>query len=167
VITMNLNLISVLLITAFVAPATGQMNTTQTGADYYFGLGTYFYNIDDYNDSLQAYNEVIQINPQDADAWNNMGIDLGLLGRPVDALNAFYKAATINSSYAEPWYNMGVIFDSQGAYENAVQAYDRATIINPSYEKAWYNKDRDQDIIGIPHTSLYLELTNGNNGEGE
>jgi tetratricopeptide (TPR) repeat protein len=38
-------------------------------------------------------------------AWNNNGIDLGMLGKYDEALKAFDRATTINSSYAEAWNN--------------------------------------------------------------
>jgi len=156
----NCRLIPILLLVVLsLAPAMGQINMTEPSAKDWFDGGVYYYNIREYNESLQSYQKYLEINPQDAGAWNNKGIDLALLGRTKDALNAFYAAANINTSYAEPWYNMGMIFDLTQDYNNAVQAYNKAIEINPSYKKAWYNKNRDLDRIGIPHTSLYLELT--------
>jgi hypothetical protein len=34
-------------------------------------------------------------------AWNNKGIDLGMLGKYDDAIKAFDRATTINSSYGK------------------------------------------------------------------
>lgn len=136
-----------------------EMDTAANSATEWFHMGMNLTTQGRYEEAIQAYDKVLEINPRDEEAWNNRGSNLGGLGRYDEALEAFQRAAAINASYAEPWYNIGVILDIKGDFENAVEAYNRATQINPSYQKAWYNKNRDLDIIGIPHTSLYSELT--------
>lgn len=131
-----------LFIIGFTTPAFGQLNATE-----WFDIGITLFNEDRFNDSVQAYDKAIEINPQFAEAFNNKGIDLGLLGRYDEALKAFRTATTINSTYAEAWYNMGVVFDLSGNYRSAIQAYSRAIEINPSYQKAVINKNNDIDII--------------------
>ena len=157
----NSSLIPVLLllIVAFTAPALGQINATQLNETEWFNVALTLYNQDRYNDSLQAYNNVIGIDPLNAVAWNNRGIDLALLGKNDAALMSFGRATSINSSYAEPWYNIGVIYDMEGDLDSAIKAYNRATEINPNYQKAWFNKNQDMDTMGIGHSSLYNELT--------
>jgi tetratricopeptide (TPR) repeat protein len=140
---MRTKMIPILLIMiAFAVPALGQTNTT-----YWFNKAMDLYNQDNISGSIDAYNNVLAIDPQDAQAWNNKGIDLGILGKYDDALQAFDMATSINSSYAEAWYNMGVVYDMQGDLDDAVHAYNKATIINPSYQKALISKNDDIDII--------------------
>jgi len=57
-------------------PGSGQLNATE-----WFDVGLTLYNQERYNDSIQAYDKVIELNPQNAIAWNNKGIDLGMLGK--------------------------------------------------------------------------------------
>jgi Flp pilus assembly protein TadD, contains TPR repeats len=109
--------------------------------------GFNLYNQERYNDSLEAYNRALELDPNDFEAWNNKGIDEGLLGRYDEALKSFENAVAINESYAEAWYNMGVIYDFKGYYYTAVQAYKRATQIDPSYHKALVRKNFDTDIV--------------------
>jgi tetratricopeptide (TPR) repeat protein len=157
----NSRSILVLIFLAFVltVPTLGQQNATQPNETRWFNVGLNLYSQDRYNESLQAYNNVIEINQRNEAAWNNKGIDLSLLGRYDEALVAFDRATSINSSYAEAWYNMGVAYDLKGDLNSAIQAYNKATEINPNYEKAWINKNQDMDVMGIGHTSLYNELT--------
>lgn len=138
----NLSLIPVLLLVIVTTPALGQLNATE-----WFDVGLTLYNQDRYNDSIQAYNKVIDIDPQNAVAWNNKGIDLGMLGKYDEALKSFDSATTVNSSYAEAWYNKGAVHDLQGDYNSAIQDYTRAIEINPSYQKALINKNNDIDIV--------------------
>lgn len=131
-----------LIVIGLTAPASAQLNATE-----WFDIGVTLFNEDLFNDSVQAYDKAIEMNPQFAEAFNNKGIDLGLLGRYDDALKALSNATTINSTYAEAWYNMGVILDMKSDYDSAIQAYSRAIAINPSYQKAIMNKNNDIDII--------------------
>ena len=157
----NSSLIPVLLllIVAFTAPALGQINATQLNESELYNVGMVLYTQDRYNDSLQAFNEVLDINPLNAYAWKMRGIDFGYLRNYNEALFSFYRAASINSSDAEIWYNIGRIYDLEGDLDSAIKAYNRATEINPNYQNAWFNKNQDMDAMGIGHSSLYNELT--------
>jgi tetratricopeptide (TPR) repeat protein len=141
------------LIIMLLAPALGQTDTSQTGATYWFDKGMTYYILNNYSESIKAYDKALEINPQNDQAWNNKGIDLGILGRYDEAISAFNKATTINSSYAEAWYNMGVIYDLQGKYRAAIDAYNKATQINPEYQKALENKNADIDVVMAPTLS--------------
>jgi tetratricopeptide (TPR) repeat protein len=123
------------------------LNATQGNETQWFKVGVTRFNQGRYEESLQAYDKVIQINQQNAVAWNNRGIDLGILGKPDDALQSFLKATSINSSFAEAWFNVGIAYDFFGEYDNAINAYTRATEINPNYEQAQMNKNEDLDFV--------------------
>jgi len=125
-------------------PACGQTNATSS---YWFFQGLALYNDDKYQESLDAYDKALELDPADYEAWNNRGIDLGLLNRYDEAIESFKRAVTLNDSYAEAWYNMGVIYDFKGNYYTAVQSYKKATQINPSYQKALVNRNADTDIV--------------------
>lgn len=137
-------LVTLALIWAFTAPAC--VGANETSIDW-FMKGLALYNQEKYDESLQAYSRALEQDPNDFEAWNNKGIDEGLLGRYDEALKSFGNAVAINESYAEAWYNMGVIYDFKGYYYTAVQAYKRATQINPSYQKALVRRSVDTDVV--------------------
>ncbi len=130
--------------------ALGQNNTS---SNYWFMQGLASYEQENFSQSLKAYEKAIELDPLNSEAWNNKGIDLGLLGRYDEALQSFEKAVELNSSYAEAWYNMGVIYDFKGQYYTAVQAYKQATQINPSYQKALVRRNVDTDVVMGPTLS--------------
>jgi tetratricopeptide (TPR) repeat protein len=146
----------ILLVIVSVVPASGQTDE----ADW-FSKGMDFYNQAMFEDALLAYDKVIEINPQNSEAWNNKGTALGMLGKYDEALLAFEKAVTINSSYAEAWYNMGVIYDLQEKYYPAIQAYSEATRTNPNYQKAWLAKNEDIGIVGMEKYLDFVQQTGG------
>lgn len=123
------------------------LNSTSENETQLFKVGVIRFNQGRYEESLQAYDKVIQIDQQNAAAWNNRGIDLGLLNKYDDALQSFLKATSINSSFAEAWFNVGIAYDIFGEYENAINAYTKAIEINPNYEQAKANRNEDSDFI--------------------
>jgi tetratricopeptide (TPR) repeat protein len=143
----NLRLIPVLLLLV-ITPSASASGQTNNSTDWFY-KGMILYNENQFNESLQAYEKAIQLNPANEDAWNGKGMALGTLGRYEEALQAFNRATRINSSCAEAWYNMGAIFDLTGKYFLAIQAYNEATRINPNYQKAWAAKNNDINIVGM------------------
>jgi tetratricopeptide (TPR) repeat protein len=123
------------------------LNSTSENETQLFKIGATRFNQGRYQESLQAYDKVIQIDQQNAAAWNNRGIDLGLLNKYDDALQSFLRATSINSSFAEAWFNVGIAYDIFGEYDNAINAYTKATQINPNYEQAQMNKNEDINFV--------------------
>jgi lipoprotein NlpI len=81
---MNSSLIPVLLIlliVALTAPVFGQINESQLNETEWFNVGLTLYNQEKFNESLQAFDKVIEINPLNAYACNYRGVDIGRLGQ--------------------------------------------------------------------------------------
>jgi tetratricopeptide (TPR) repeat protein len=98
-------------------------------------------NISTFNEfEINQKNKVIEINQQDAKAWNDKGVTFDTMGRYSDALAAYDKVIGINPQFAKAWYNKGVTLRKLGKYEDALAAYDKAIGINPQFAEAWYNK---------------------------
>ena len=137
-------LVTLALILTFMAPACATEN--ETSLDW-FMKGYSLYNQEKFSESLDAYNRALLLDPKDFEAWNNRGIDLGILGKYDEALMSFENAVALNESYAEAWYNMGVVYDTKGDFPTAVQAYKKATQIDPSYQKAFVSRNVDTDVL--------------------
>ncbi len=85
------------------------------------------------NESLKYLDKALEINPQDAEVWNNKGANLVDLGRSEDALAASNKALEINPQYAEAWYNKGLILNILGREEEAKMAFENANKLDPKF----------------------------------
>ena len=131
------------------------LNATQENETQLFKVGVTRFNQGRYEESLQAYDKVIEIDQQNAAAWNNRGIVLGLLGKSDAALQSFVKATSINSSFAEAWFNLGIAYDFFEEYDSAINAYTKATEINPNYEQAKINKNEDIDFVNEHEMNPY------------
>ena len=80
--------------------------------------------------------------PNDADAWNNLGIAYGHLGRYNDAIEPFRKALRIDPKNAAAWYNLGRVYNYLQRRNDAIEAYRQALRINPEDADVWYNLGR-------------------------
>ncbi len=84
---------------------------------------------------MDAFEEALLINPDDATAWNNKGNALGVLGRYQESLDAYGKALSLNPDDANAWNNKGTTLGNLGRYKEAMDCFDRSLGINP------HNKD--------------------------
>jgi len=88
------------------APAFGQ-----TTAKDWIHKGVDFYGQGRYNETIQAFDRAIEINPQYADAWSRKGIVLSRLGRYDEAIQAFNKSLEINPQSAKDWTEKGLALE--------------------------------------------------------
>ena len=88
---------------------------------------------------VQAYNRVIQLKPDFAEAYSNRGIALQDLGRLDEALQDYDKAIQLKPDFAEAYSNRGAVLQKLGRLQEAVQNYDRATQLKPDFAAAYCN----------------------------
>ncbi|MEE8168474.1 MAG: tetratricopeptide repeat protein [Candidatus Hydrothermarchaeales archaeon] len=102
----------------------------------------------DLANAIKAYDEAIEINPNDTKALYNKGIVLASLGRYAEAIEAYDKALEIDSTLKEAWYGKGVTLLHLDRYEEAIEAYDKALEIDSTLKEAWSNKGRILGELG-------------------
>ncbi len=86
----------------------------------------------------QIYRQILQVDPNQADAWNL----LGLVHCPREyevAIDCFRHAIQLNGKTAAFHSNLGAALQSQGNLDEAVAAYRRALELNPDYADALSN----------------------------
>jgi len=90
------------------------------------------FDADQYEESIQAYQKALAINPGYADVWTDMGVMYRLSDQPQEAVKAFDKAAEIDPLHEISRINKGIVLlhdlnDRQGA----IQAWESVLEINP------------------------------------
>ena len=80
------------------------------------------------------------INPKDAVALHNEGVELGKQEKWEEALKCFDRALEINPRYAETWYNKGVALGNLARWEETLKYFDKALEINKKYSPAYNNR---------------------------
>ena len=102
-------------------------------------LGVAAAQIGQLDQTIFAFNKVLAIKPDYAEAYNNMGNALKEQGKLEEAIEAYSKALTIHFDYAEAHNNLGVSLKEQGKLAEAVKAYNKALTIKPDYAEAYNN----------------------------
>gem|GEM_PF-6259605 len=93
-----------------------------------------------YAEALACYDEITQLQPDQAEAWHNRGTSLAKLMRLEEAIAAYQRATSLAPDYAEAWFNWGSVLLSQAQYEAALRCYDQAIKYRPNYAEVWHNR---------------------------
>jgi tetratricopeptide (TPR) repeat protein len=92
-----------------------------------------------YDDAAAAYNKAIELKPDEAAYYNNLGIVQGNAGKIDDATKALQKAAELNPPGAgQSYYNLGAVLTNKGRAKEASDAFKKAIEYNPSMAQAYY-----------------------------
>jgi len=94
---------------------------------------------DQLEQKLNEANKALSIKPNNANAYNNMGIALQDQGKLEEAVEAYNRALAIKPDHAEAHNNKGIAFQGQNKLEEAIEAYNQALAVNPDYAEALYN----------------------------
>ncbi|HIO06401.1 TPA: tetratricopeptide repeat protein [Candidatus Poribacteria bacterium] len=62
-----------------------------------------------FEEAVEVYSQVIQLQPDSAETYNNLGISLYKLNQFQSAAQAYYDAIELNSECAEAYYNFGTL----------------------------------------------------------
>ena len=82
-------------------------------------------------DALSAFQKVVELMPDDAEAHYNLGIVLKGKGKLEDAAASNIRAITLKPEYAEACSNLGNIQQELGQFREAIASYRQAISINP------------------------------------
>lgn len=85
-----------------------------------------------YSAALEAFDQALALDPQEAGAWTNKGIALAGLSRNEEALGAYDQALALNPSLPQAWYNKGNALFNLNRFDEALVAYDQAIAREPS-----------------------------------
>ncbi|MDG6251490.1 tetratricopeptide repeat protein, partial [Methanocalculus sp.] len=95
--------ICIILLLCFVGAVQASENT-----EAIYDQGVMLFESERYSEALEAFNKLIELDPQNADAWNYRGWSLWRMDRNVEALEACNKALEIDPNHVSAWTNRGV-----------------------------------------------------------
>ena len=90
-----------------------------------------------FEQALAAYRRAVDLNPQYAEAWKNLGVTAMLAGEPAAAAEGFRQAALLLPEDREARFNLGVALEKSGKPDEAAQAYRRSAALGNT--KALFN----------------------------
>lgn len=101
-----------------------------------------------YNQSLQAFQRALDLDPDDADAWRGRALAYSGLKDHDEALKASDKAVEIDPGYGQAWLDRGILLLEMGRTEEALFALDRALSIQPDNLDALSIKAEALTVLG-------------------
>ncbi len=116
---------------------------TLTGDAYeLFQKGVEAQNMKLYKDALSWYEQSLEKDPNNAQAHNNMGIILSMLGAHEASIQHFKEALKINPELPQVYNNLGNAQESLGKLTDAIKTYEMAISVQPNYTDGYYNLAR-------------------------
>ena len=89
-----------------------------------------------FNEVVNKYKKIVEIEPNNYKAHNNLGNALKELGKLEEATTSYRKAIKIKSDYTKAHFNLGNILNDFGKFKEAIPSLLLALKINPNYSEA-------------------------------
>src|SRR5205085_6605728 len=89
-------------------------------------------------EAIKAYKRALVDNPQDVDAYLNMGDAYLNLGNDKEALAAYKEAVKLAPNSAEAYNALGAAYNITGQNSDAFKPLVRAIQLDPNYAEAYY-----------------------------
>ena len=113
-----------------------------------FQMGNLFMMLGQMKSAIDIYSQAININPNYAHAYNNIGVAKTELGQHKEAIKNFDKAININPKFTEAYSNRGAAKAKLGRYKEAIKDYDEAIKLNPNDAETYKNRGIVKNHIG-------------------
>lgn len=92
----------------------------------YFNAGLALYQAGEYVEAARAFNKVIELNPEDTEAYELVGAAYLMAEDFEQATAALEKLVELIPNDADAWNNLGIAYSQLGRKEKALQAYTKA-----------------------------------------
>jgi tetratricopeptide (TPR) repeat protein len=106
------------------------------------------------DEAVAHYTRVLEIQPENTDAWNNKGVCLRKLGKLVEALACYERATEVDRHNASAWSNKGNCLYALGRFSEALATLVRAIDEDAKNESAWLNKALVEERLGRPREAV-------------
>jgi len=114
-------------------------------------------------DTIEAYQRSVQLNPHAAGAWVNLGTIHYRMRRYREAEKFYARAIEADAAYPLAQFNLGNLYDEEGRLDKAEEFYKAALRLNPQYADAHFNlallcERRGESMQAVHHWKTYLKL---------
>ncbi len=89
--------------------------------------------------SEAEFRKALDIRPDFAEAFNNLGLTLSDLGKKDEAVAAFRKAIELSPDAPEAYNNLGCLYRIRKDYQQAVELFNQAIAKREDYSLAYFN----------------------------
>jgi Flp pilus assembly protein TadD len=116
------------------------VTSSKQTAEEYFDSAYFMADLADHYMAVEDYNKAIQLNPNNASAYNNRGVSKDNLEDYRGAIEDYNKAIQLNPNNAGAYNNRGVSKDNLEDYRGAIEDFNKAIQLNPNDAGAYKNR---------------------------
>ncbi len=102
-------------------------------------LGILHYDLSRFEDSVEAYQKALEVQPEFPVALSNLANSLGALERFEEAEACVRKALELNPQYPTAWNNLGALLVKQGKFREATETFEKSLELMPDNESVHRN----------------------------
>lgn len=96
-------------------------------AEIHYDLGVQAQQVGNMQEALSEYQKAIELDPENPDVRNALGIVLHLsFRRPAEAIEQYNKALELRPNFSEAKTNLANVYLDQGRYDEAIKLYEQA-----------------------------------------
>ena len=133
---MRNRIFSILLLTLSLT-TTPQLVFAQNTVQQLFKQGETAESVGNNSQAETIWRKVLQVEPNNGKAYNNLGNALRRQGKLPEALAAHQKALQLNPNDAEAYVGIGNVLNTQGKQQEALACYKKALQLNPKLATAY------------------------------
>lgn len=127
-------------------------DTPDRTLEQWLDMGQIYFDQEDFERALAAYEQAIRLDPNNAFANFRKGHSLRRLNRLYEALPAHEQAIRLDPNNYGFYYHKGRVLDAMQDYEEALAAFDQAIHLNPNFSGQYNFKG-----ITLYHLKRYEE----------
>ena len=107
-----------------------------------------YLNNGEYEKAIEHCNKILEIDPSNGKAYNNIGNAYQYQKRYQEALESYNKAIKNDPTLSEPYCNRANVLGKLGEPIKAIDDYNKAIELNPKYGQAYYNRGNTYANLG-------------------
>ncbi len=101
-------------------------------AEAWTQLGNYYFDINQYLKSIEAYKRSVELKPDDPEVMTDLGIMYRRVGEPEKAAELFRKVTQIDPRHAQSLFNLGIVLQNDlKDLSGAIEAWEKYLRIAP------------------------------------
>jgi tetratricopeptide (TPR) repeat protein len=124
-------------------------------SESHYNDGIRYYELGQYQSAIQEFGKAIQLNPDDADYYNNRSASYTEIGQFQLGINDYTKAiqlspddGSLEPDIAVTYANRAYAYDELGEYQNAIDDLSKAIELDPDNIFAYFNRSVVYNMLG-------------------
>lgn len=135
--------------TATPKPTVTPVPTPTKTAKEHLTSGNDYFEQDDLEQAIAEYTQAIELDPNYALAYYNLGVAHNDLGELEEAIADYSQVIEIDPTYAEAYNNRGHVYYQLGDYETAITDYNQALKLDPNRGEWYFNRALAYGAAGV------------------